>query len=343
MHRIGEDGFWVRKAESRPPPDIIFIPYNRAIIHSAEDRDSNDYSTHVLTAQWLAHALVCQADSVSRYRRVLVAQHLLITLHSKWAIIRCTHPLTQRDQAHMATWPRWFRIQSHNCLSCVTWAEGLHIWLKQKNQRRPKNIWLGEIPVALDHATRRSKSYRKQLKHVVIFLTVYSTQDYNCTWSWYVFMFVFLFGVLVLLFGVFFNITRTAATALEYNRLISSEQVGQVSLLWEGLCSRLHRAVFAWWACCFGELGSLCMSPNMTDCSEQDTHCLRANMHKTNMQTREYFKVLSEGATKYRMQAPPLCSFTVNKDVLYFWKFWIRVVFTCVTPADKDFHFKKSK
>lgn len=156
------------------------------------------------------------------------------------------------NSAHTGTWPRWFRIQSHNRLSCISQAEGLLIWLKQSNQRRPKNIWLGKLPIALDHATRRSKSYRKQFKHVLIFLTVYSTQGLQLYLTLIHLSLLFCLGFCFVVW-VFFNITYTAATALEYNRLISSEQVGQASLLWEGLCSRLHHAAVDWWARSFGE------------------------------------------------------------------------------------------
>ena len=199
MDRIREDGFRVRKAESRPPPNILFVPYNRAIIHSAGDRDGSDYPTPVLTVRWLAHTLAWGTESLQDRRPVQVqegsvAQNLLLRLRGRWAIIRGTHPLTQRDQAHMGTRPRWFRIQSHNCSSCVTWAGAS--WFGSNAEtgedKRDQPAW--RITHCSINATRWSKSDRRQFSNVLILFTVYSIQKQGlwlCTWCWYIFMFAF--------------------------------------------------------------------------------------------------------------------------------------------------------
>lgn len=71
---IWEDGFRVRKAESRPPPNILFVPYHRAIIHPAEDTGTETPVTAppvFLHVQWLPRLqIVCRTDTVSGDRKV---------------------------------------------------------------------------------------------------------------------------------------------------------------------------------------------------------------------------------------------------------------------------------
>lgn len=93
---IWEDRFWVRKAKSRPPPNILFVPYHRAIIHSAEGTGT-ETSVTAHPCYYCAVAATCVISLQDRHcvwvQKSLAAQHLHITLISRGAITRCTHPL----------------------------------------------------------------------------------------------------------------------------------------------------------------------------------------------------------------------------------------------------------
>lgn len=101
---IWEDGFRVRKAESCPPPNILFVPYHRAIIHSAEVRGTETSVTAP------PHPCSCCAVAATRIislqdrhgawvQEGSAAQHLRVTLHSREAIIRWTHPLNSEGSS----------------------------------------------------------------------------------------------------------------------------------------------------------------------------------------------------------------------------------------------------
>lgn len=82
----------------------------------------------------------------------------------------------------------------------------------------------------------------------------------------------------------FLTVTCRAATALGYNRLISSEQVGQVPLL-----SGVRRAVFKSPSRSFCLVGVLHVLWK-TDCSEYEAHCFGANICKTRYADKEIFQ-----------------------------------------------------
>lgn len=153
----------------------------------------------------------------------------------------------------MGTWPRQFRIQPHNCLSHVTRAEGFWFGLNTETGEDQRDCLAQRITHCSIHATWWSEPYRRRFKNVLILFTVYRNIVYYCVpdADTSLCLLFCVFGVLgVLVF--FLNITCTAATALEYNRLISSEQMGKVFLLWG-----VRGAVFKSPSCIFCLVGVL--------------------------------------------------------------------------------------
>jgi len=55
--------------------------------------------------------------------------------------------------------------------------------------------------------------------------------------------------VVLFLVFLFLDIICTVATALGHNRLTGGSGVSALRR-YEGLCSSLHLAAFAWWVCC---------------------------------------------------------------------------------------------
>lgn len=123
----------------------------------------------------------------------------------------------------------------------------------QKLEKTKENIWLRELPIApfmlLDDPSHTGGVQE-------CFNTLHCLQEHGlwlCTWCWYIIMFAFFVSLGFLGCWFFFlNITCTAATALGYNRLISSEQMGKVFLLWG-----VREAVFKSPSCSFCLVGVL--------------------------------------------------------------------------------------
>lgn len=150
---IWEDGFRVGKAESRPPPNILLVPYHGAIIHPAEDRGTE--------TPWLPHpcsyCAVAATSGVSLQDRHCVwvqessaAQHLYITLHSRGAITRCTHPLNSEGSSTHGNLAKVVQNTITQVLIVCHLNRNQAFWFGSSTDTRDgqRGPGLGELPIA---------------------------------------------------------------------------------------------------------------------------------------------------------------------------------------------------
>lgn len=101
---IWEDRFWVRKAESCPPSNILFVPYHRAIIHSAEDRYTETSVTAPPTFPPCSSSHTCYQS----------AEQTLSLGTAKFSSPAFTYPITQQRRNYQVHLPSKLRRIKHS-------------------------------------------------------------------------------------------------------------------------------------------------------------------------------------------------------------------------------------